>query len=82
MSTVIIDGATRDKLLAASGVIEVCDEAGKLIGRFTKYTHMGPYIIEGEWPSEEEIERRLREGKRYTAAEIEARLRKLKEALE
>jgi hypothetical protein len=81
MSTVIIDGATRDKLLAASGVVEVRDEAGNLIGQFTKFTQMGPYVIEGEWPSEEEIERRLREDRRYTAAQVEERLRKLKEAL-
>jgi hypothetical protein len=43
---------------------------------------MGPYVIEGEWPSEEEIERRLREDRRFTAAQVEDRLRKLKEALE
>jgi hypothetical protein len=81
MSTVVIDGPTRDKLLAAGGVVEVRDEAGNPIGKFVKYTRVGPYLVEGDWPSDEEIERRLRESKRYTAAEVEERLRKLKEVL-
>ena len=82
MSTVVIDGPTRDKFLAAKGTVEVRDEAGALIGQFTKLTQIGPYVVEGEWPSDEEINRRLREGKRFTAAQVEERLRKLKEALE
>jgi hypothetical protein len=47
-----------------------------------KYTQIGPYVVEGEWPSDEEIDRRLREGRRFSAAQVEERLRKLKEALE
>lgn len=34
MSTVVVDGPTRDKLLAAGGVVEVRDEAGAVIGEF------------------------------------------------
>ena len=76
MSTVVIDAATRDKILAAGNVVEFRDEAGNLIGRFSRAD--GPptpppgYVIEGDWPSDEEIERRLRESNRYTAAEVEA----------
>ncbi len=81
MSTVVIDAATREKLLAAHGTVEVHDEAGNPIGRFVKYTRIGSYVVEGEWPSNEEIERRLREGRTVSAAEVEERLRKLKEAL-
>ncbi|OWK38159.1 hypothetical protein [Fimbriiglobus ruber] len=81
MSTVIIDGATRDKLLAASGEIELRDETGTPIGKFVKYTKIGKYIVEGEWPSDEELDRRTREGKRYSADQVEERLRKLKETL-
>ncbi|HVK18375.1 MAG TPA: hypothetical protein VM533_15675 [Fimbriiglobus sp.] len=82
MSTVIIDGPTRDKLLAAGGTAELQDEAGNPIGKFVKYTQVGPYLVEGEWPSDEELDRRLREGKRIPAAEVEARLRKLRDALQ
>ena len=38
MSTVIIDGPTKDKLLAAGGVAELRDEAGNLIGQFVRLT--------------------------------------------
>jgi hypothetical protein len=82
MSTVVIDGPTRDRLLSAGGVVEVRDEAGNPIGKFVKYTQVGPYLVEGEWPSDEELDRRTREGRRFTAAQVEERLRKLKEALE
>ena len=82
MSTIVIDAATRDKLLAAGGVVEFRDEAGNLVGRFARTD--GPpdappgYEIVGDWPSDEEIDRRLRESKRYSAAEVEERLRRLR----
>lgn len=82
MNAVVIDTATRDKLLAAGGEVEVRDESGAVIGKFVKVTRMGKYLIEGEWPSDEELDRRSREGRTFTAAEVEERLRKLKEALE
>lgn len=82
MTTVVIDGPTRDKLIAAGGVVEVRDEAGTLLGRFVKLTQVGPHVIEGEWPSDEELDRRMREGRRFTAAEVEQRLRKLNGAVE
>jgi hypothetical protein len=85
MNTVVIDAATRDKLLAAGGVVEFRDEAGNLIARFTRID--GPptpptgYEIVGDWPSDEEIDRRLRESKRYTAAEVEAFLAGMRRAM-
>jgi hypothetical protein len=82
MSKVTIDGATLEKLRAAAGeTVEMVDEAGNPVGRFVKYTRIGKYVVEGEWPSDEELDRRLREGKRIPAAEVEERLRKLKEIL-
>lgn len=82
MNTVVVDAPTRDRLLKARGEVEVRDESGEMIGTFVKVTRMGKYLIEGEWPTDEEIDRRMREGKRFTAAQVEERLRKLKEALE
>lgn len=81
MNAVTVDGPTRDKLLSAGGEIEIRDESGAVIGRFTKLTRVGEHLVEGDWPSDEELDRRLREGNWYSAAEVEERLRKLKEAL-
>jgi hypothetical protein len=80
MSRVVIDGPTRDKLLAAGGPVELTDEGGNLIGRFVKYTRIGGHVVEGDWPSDEELDRRTREGKWVPAAEVEARLRNLRDS--
>lgn len=80
MSTVVIDGPTRDKLLAAGGPVELTDEAGNLIGRFVRAIRIGQYVIEDDWPTKEEIERRIREEKRYTAAQVAERLRAIGDA--
>jgi hypothetical protein len=82
MNAVTVDGPTRDKLLSAEGEIEIRDEAGAVIGRFTRLTRVGEYLIEGELPSDAELDCRSREGNRYTASEVEERLRKLKEAVQ
>lgn len=36
MNAVVIDGPTRDKLLAAGGEVELRDESGAVIGKFVK----------------------------------------------
>jgi hypothetical protein len=86
-NTVTIDAATRDKLLAnGNGPVEVKDESGAVIGRFYRTASSGPpalppgYVIEGEWPSDEEIERAIREDRRYSVAEMDAFLEGLKRA--
>lgn len=81
MNSVVVDAALREKLLSNGGQVEIQDEAGEPIGKFVKYTRIGNYVIEGEWPSDEEIDRRIREGKRFSVAQVEEKLRKLKEAL-
>ena len=81
MNAVVVDAPTRDRLLGAGSEVEVQDETGTVIGRFTKLTRVGEHLVEGEWPSDEELDRRAREGTRYSAAEVEERLRKLKGAL-
>jgi hypothetical protein len=81
MSVVVIDAATREKFLAANGeMVEVRDEAGEVIGRFIRQQSQREedYEILGEPASEEEIERRRRESPRYTAAQVEERLRRLR----
>ena len=81
MNAVVVDGATRERLLSGGEQVEVRDESGEVIGKFVRFTRMGQYLVEGEWPSDEELDRRMQEGKWYSAAEVEERLRKLKEAL-
>jgi len=81
MNTVVVDGPTRERLLGAGGQVEIRDESGEVIGRFTKFTRVGEHVVEGEMPSDDELDRRMREGKWYSAAEVAERLRKLKEAL-
>ena len=110
MPSVVIDAATRDKLLASNDPrVDLRDETGKLIGWVTlahlsptpppgldssvgagmtevALTHLPPtpppgYVIEGEWPSEEELTRREQTGRRHSPAEVMDRLRALKEKL-
>jgi hypothetical protein len=81
MSTIVIDAAMRERFLAAGGVVEVRDESGEVLGRFIRTGSPVPppgYVIEGEWPSDEEIDRRLKTGAWHSAAEVEAFLAGLK----
>jgi hypothetical protein len=86
-TSVVIDAATRAKLLAAgNGMVEVRDETGEVIGRFIRSAQSGPptpppgYVIEGEWLSDEEIDQSLREDRCYSVAEMDAFLEGLKRA--
>jgi hypothetical protein len=81
MSVVVIDAATREKLLAAEEYeVEVRDESGAVVGKFirSQSQRAEDYEILGELASEEEIERRRRESPRYTAEQVEERLRRLR----
>ena len=76
MSVVVIDDATREKLLAADEYeVEVRDESGAVVGKFIRSQRAEDYEILGELASEEEIERRRREDPVFTAEQVEERLR-------
>jgi hypothetical protein len=81
MNAVVVDATTRARLLGAGTEVEVRNESGELLGRFTKLTRVGDQLVEGDWPSDGELDRRKKEGKWYGAAEVEERFRKMKEAL-
>ncbi len=77
MVTIVVDAAIRDKLLsAADSQVELRDEAGRVIGKYL------PTSI--EYPdldvSNEELDRRMREERSYSAAEVMERLRRLRDA--
>lgn len=80
MSKLVIDGPMLEQFLAAAGTVEVTDPAGKPVGKFTQYPRFGDFV-DTDYPSDEELDRRTREGKWTPAAEVEARLRKLEEGL-
>jgi hypothetical protein len=86
MSTtaVVIDTATRDRLLSGTnGAVDVKDESGAVIGKFYRSGPPTPpdgYVIEGEWLSDEEVERSLRDDRTYSVAEMDAFLEGLKKA--
>jgi CRISPR/Cas system-associated endonuclease Cas1 len=77
MSKVTVDTALLNKLRDLEGPVELCDQAGHILGQFfpkldaTKH-NLKPQI------SEEEIQRRKNsEDKTYATAEVLARLEKL-----
>lgn len=79
MARVTLDPALVAKLKNSLELVELCDEAGNVIGRFHPvydkafYDQLQPDI------SEEELERRFKSNeKRYTTAEVLAYLEKLK----
>lgn len=70
MTKVIFDTATSNKLGSFRERVEVCDEAGRVLGYFTpaevKSVYDGP-----DCPlSEEELNRRQQETVRYTTDEV------------
>lgn len=78
MSTIVVDKAMRAKLLAAGDLAEIRDESGQVIGRFLAAPPPVVYVMEGELPSDEEIDRRLREDRSFTTEEVMQRLRSLR----
>lgn len=77
MVTIVVDAAVRDKLLAAAdSQVELRDESGRVIGKYlpTKFEYPELDV------STEELDRRMREERTYTAAEVMERLRRLRDA--
>lgn len=76
MPTIIVDDAIRDQLLAAKDTVEFRDRQGRLLAQIP--LHCLP-PDESEFPSEEELERIMREGRSFTPEEVMQRLRSLRE---
>jgi hypothetical protein len=76
MVKVIVDEVLRSKLHNLTQALELCDESGRVLGRFSPILDLSPY--EGLEPqiSEAELHRREREGGGRTLAEIMANLEK------
>jgi hypothetical protein len=78
MKPIVVDAAHRDKLLAATDVAEVRDDSGKVIGQFVPKSLSIVHVVEGELPSDEELDRRMREGRSFTTQEVLERLHELR----
>lgn len=80
MTQVRVDAAVGAMLTAGEPQVEVVDEAGAPIGRFVRYTRHGEYLIEGDLPTDAELDEQVRNAKWHTAEEMNAFVRKLREA--
>ena len=77
MSVVVIDDATREKLLAAGEDVTVQDSMGRVVGLFLRQHQSEGYEMVGTPFTEEEIARHMKESKRIPAEEVEEHLRRL-----
>lgn len=73
MTKVIVDSATRDQLMHVQKPLELCDDAGRVLGHFIPAPDASQ-IGTGPQVSEEELDRRERAGGGRQLAEILADL--------
>lgn len=80
MSTIVINAELRAKLLSTSGVAVLRDEAGNVIGRFVPQTSDSKVSNRNfDDVTDEELDRREREDRRFTADQVRDRLRGLRQ---
>jgi hypothetical protein len=77
MSVVVIDDATREKLLGGGDEVVVQDSTGAVVGRFIRQLTAADFEMIGTPFTDEEIARHMKEGRFVTAEEVEERLRRL-----
>jgi hypothetical protein len=76
MSRITVDAAMASKLAQADQVIELCDPAGRILGRFHPLADMSDWEPMSPEATAEELDRREKAGeKRYTTSEMLAHLK-------
>ena len=70
MNRIVIDSALRSKLDNLPAAVELCDETGRVVGRFTPVPDSARYSPLEPQVSEEELQRRVDAGGGRTLAEI------------
>lgn len=80
MNPIIVDSLHRDRMLSVVDVTEIRDKSGELIGRFVPKHLPILHVAGDEFPPDEELDRRLADGTRYTAEEVMERLRSLRKS--
>jgi len=78
MQKIVVDAALRDQLLAVRDVAELQDGSGRVIGRFVAAPSTAGQFADDDFPSDEELDRRMREGRSFSADEVMERLRSLR----
>jgi hypothetical protein len=76
MTKIVVDAVLRSKLQNLTQALELCDESGRVLGRFSPTLDLSQYEDLDPQISEEELRRREREGGGRTLAEIMADLEK------
>jgi len=76
MTRVVVDPLTCAKLVNAQNPLELCDESGHLLGRFFPAVDPSLYEMLEPGVSDEELDRREREGGGRSLREILADLEK------
>jgi hypothetical protein len=75
MNTITLDPALLEKLLASMQSVDVCDETGKIVGRFTPKIDPNDYRAVGPEISDEELTRRINSKEpRIPGSEVLSRL--------
>jgi hypothetical protein len=78
MPKITLDADLSSKLHELGQVVELCDPAGRVLGRFIPHVDMSEWEPISPDVSEEELDRREQSNeKRYTTAEVLAYLEKL-----
>jgi len=76
MTKVVVDPATRAKLLDARNPMELCDDSGHVLGHFIPIAADSTQLSLDPQVSDEELDRREREGGGRSLREILADLEK------
>ncbi|HTK78147.1 MAG TPA: hypothetical protein VL371_22965 [Gemmataceae bacterium] len=74
MSQVVVDAATRVKLLQVHGLAEIRDEAGELLGEFIPKTVAEPLVPWDPSISQDELDRRAHTARGRPLSEVLRRL--------
>lgn len=78
MPKIVIDAALRGQLQAITQPVELCDDSGRVLGRFVPAVELSQGDRVGPQVSDEELRRRSQaKEKYYTTAEVLAYLEKL-----
>jgi hypothetical protein len=78
MTKLIVDATLPEKLVGLVHPVELCDAAGRVMGRYFPHLDPDEYDLEPPPMSEEELQRRRSpDQKTYTTAEVLEYLRKL-----
>jgi hypothetical protein len=70
MSQVVVDAATRTKLLQVAGRAEICDESGELLGDFIPKTAAEPLVPWDPSITKEELDQRAQSARGRSLSEV------------